>query len=148
MQEFVIAPAGARAALIALLVLVPVFALLALSLLGSRTSRFIVSPEGLRLRGDLYGRLIPAAQLNVASAARIDFARSPDLRPARRTLGTGLPGYAAGWFRLANGEKALLYLTDRTRAVYLPTNAGYSILISPTDPEGFLATLRTTIPAQ
>jgi hypothetical protein len=56
-------------------------------------------------------------------------------------MGTGLPGYRAGWFRLRNGEKALLYLTDANRAVYIPTTAGYGVLFSPVDPEAFLAAL-------
>ena len=60
-----------------------------------------------------------------------------------RRMGTGLPGYQAGWFRLRNGEKALLYLTDRARAVYIPTTAGYSLLLSPADPDGFLSQLRS-----
>jgi hypothetical protein len=58
-----------------------------------------------------------------------------------RTLGTGLPGYKAGWFRLGNGEKALVYLTDLERAVYVPTRAGYSLLLSPADPQAFLNAL-------
>jgi hypothetical protein len=56
-------------------------------------------------------------------------------------MGTGLPGYQAGWFRLRNGEKALVYLTDRRRAVYVPTTAGYDVLLSPEDPDGFLRAL-------
>ena len=59
-----------------------------------------------------------------------------------RRMGTGLPGYQAGWFRLRGGEKALLYLTDRSKAVYIPTTNDYSLLLSPADPDGFLETLR------
>lgn len=57
-------------------------------------------------------------------------------------MGTGLPGYQAGWFRLTNGERALLYLTDRRRAVYVPTTAGYSVLLSPAEPDAFVSALR------
>jgi hypothetical protein len=56
-------------------------------------------------------------------------------------MGTGLPGYQSGWFRLANGESALVYLTDRSKAVHIPTTLGYSLLLSPDDPDGFLAAL-------
>jgi hypothetical protein len=72
----------------------------------------------------------------------VDFATEPDLAPKWRTMGTGLPGYQAGWFRLKNGEKALLYLSDRSRAVYVPTTAGYSLLLSPADPDRFLSAVR------
>jgi hypothetical protein len=35
----------------------------------------------------------------------------------------------------------LVYLTDGRRAVYIPTERGYSLLLSPTDPDAFLAEL-------
>jgi Bacterial PH domain len=64
----------------------------------------------------------------------------------QRRVGTAMPGYLSGWFRLRDGEKALLYLTDRTRAVYVPTRSGYSVLLSVTEPERFLARLREIAP--
>src|SRR5216684_1893010 len=50
--------------------------------------------------------------------------------------------YAAGWFRLSNGQRALLYGTTWRRVLYVPTNAGYALLVSPEDPDGMLADLR------
>lgn len=43
---------------------------------------------------------------------------------------------------LANGESALLYLTDRRKAVHVPTALGYSLLNSPDDPDAFVSELR------
>ena len=117
-------------------------AMLATTIIASRSARFEVTSEGLRLRGDLYGRLIPRSQLRLGEARRVDLASERNLQPSWRTMGTGLPGYQAGWFRLRSGEKALLYLTDRSRAVYIPTTEGYSLLLSPMDPDGFLSRLR------
>ena len=54
--------------------------------------------------------LIPGIVLAVLYVATV--AVTAQLRPGLRTMGTGLPGYRAGWFRLRNGEKALLYLTE------------------------------------
>lgn len=146
MQVFAIAPSGTRPLLVlvpVVVVLVTVLAVVAFSLLGPHGARFEVSPDGLRLRGDWYGRFIGADRLIVDRARRVDLAHDADLQPRRRTFGTGLPGYQAGWFRLANGERALLYLTDRSKAVYVPTTEGYSLLLSPDDPDGFLAALGT-----
>jgi hypothetical protein len=53
-----------------------------------------------------------------------------------------MPGYSSGWFLLKDHSKGLLFLTDPSRTVYLPTTDGYSLLISPADPEGFLAALK------
>jgi hypothetical protein len=146
MHEFLIAPPTDRVMWFILLVpgliLFLVMGVLGAAVVGARSARFEVSPAGLRLRGDLYGRFIPAEQLHGASAARVNFAAEPELMPARRTMGTGLPGYRSGWFRLRNGETALLYLTDMSRAVYLPTTEGYSVLVSPAEPDQFLSALR------
>lgn len=145
-QSFSIAPTAGRAlwglGLIAGTALLLVVGVMVASVLGSRSARFEVSAAGLRLRGDLYGRVIPADQLLSAEARRVDFTVTPELEPRIRTLGTGLPGYRAGWFRLRNGDSALLYLTDRSRAVYIPTSAGYGVLVSPSDPDGFVAAVR------
>ena len=145
MNTFVIAPAASRYLWFVIpvgLLLAGVMLLLVASVRGSRNSTFEIQPGGLKLSGDLYGRFIPRAELRVDAARRVDLVRDSTLRPTSRRLGTGLPGYQAGWFRLRNGDKALLYLTDRTRAVYVPTTAGYSLLLSPADPDAFLARLR------
>ncbi len=101
-----------------------------------------VGPAGLRVRGTLYGRLVPAAALRAGAARRVDLAADPGLAPAARTNGLGLPGYGAGWFRLAGGGRALAFVTDRARLVHVPTAAGYALLLSVDDPDGLVAALR------
>lgn len=145
MNVFPIAPAESRYlwfAIPILLLLLGVMALVVATVRGSRASTFEVRKDALVLRGDLYGRGIPKDRLQIQLARRVDLVQEPGLRPKSRRIGTSLPGYQSGWFRLANGEKALLYLTDRSRAVYVPTTAGYSLLLSPADPDGFLVGLR------
>lgn len=105
---------------------------------SAQSSRVEVDASRVRLVGDLWGRSIPLSALDASNARIVDLSRTPELRPKARTLGTGLPGYAAGWFRLANGEKALAYLTDGSRVVYVPTTEGYALLLSVASPEAFL----------
>lgn len=114
----------------------------AYSLSAARTARFEVSSEGLRLRGDFYGRLIPARSLRLENARAVDLRNEPTLEPVLRTAGTAISGYRAGWFRLRDGERALLYVTDPTHVAYVPTSDGYSVLLSVADPAAFLASLR------
>jgi hypothetical protein len=150
-QVFQIAPGSVRALwIIAPVLVIPVLigaVVLVATLTGMKKARFEVSDAGLRLTGDLYGRTIPASDLRGGAAHRININETGDLQPVRRTLGTGLPGYRAGWFRLRNGEKALLYVTDATKVVYIPTRLDYSVLLSPEDPEGLLNAIRTLAPA-
>ncbi len=112
---------------------------------SAKHARFEITPAGLRLVGDVWGRRIPGDVLVVERARPVDLEREAPLRPVSRRLGTALPGFAAGWFRLANGEKALIYLTDRRRVAYVPTTAGYDVLLSVGDPERFVQVLRQTV---
>jgi hypothetical protein len=149
-ETFTIVPASSRSLWILLgilaVVLTTVLGLLVLSARGATASRFELSEEGLRLRGDLYGRLIPASALRGGAARIVDLRTERELAPQFRTMGTAVPGYRAGWFRLRNGAKALLYLTDGTRAVHVPTTAGYDVLLSPRAPERFVERLRAIAP--
>lgn len=133
-------------AVLLVLTLAVVGGALAYTLEGSRNASFEVSPAGLRLRGDFYGRLIPAAALRPEAARAVDLRTDPAFQPVTRTAGTAMPGYRAGWFRLRNGERALLYVTDPSRVAYVPTHSGYSVLLSVADPAALLASLRRNAP--
>jgi hypothetical protein len=150
MESFAIVPTTSRGLWIfvgvVLFILIAAGMLLIATARGARSSRFELSEDGLRLRGDLYGRLIPATDLRGSAARLVDLSRSLELQPRRRTAGTAFPGYRAGWFYLRTGEKALLYLTDTHHAVYIPTRRGYSVLLSPQQPERFLDRLRSIAP--
>ncbi len=150
-EVFHIVPATTRWTWVLLLVLpvvvlVGTIALIGLSMTGSMRARFELSPSGLRLQGDVYGRRIAASELRGGAARVVDLGQERRLRPRNKTIGTAVPGYRAGWFRLANGEKALLYLTDMRRAVYVPTRAGYSLLLSVDRPQEFVGRLREVAP--
>jgi hypothetical protein len=113
------------------------------TLYGSQHASIRLSPQGISFRGDIWGRkTIPLAQVRPRDARMVNLNTEADLMPVSRRMGTGLPGYASGWFRLRNGEKALIYLTDRRRVVYIPTDLGYSLMISAADPERLLSELR------
>jgi len=124
-----------------ILAILPLFGYMAYS---SRHTEFVVSPDGLDIRGTFYGRMIPASSLVVGEARAIDLTIERDFRPRWRTNGIGMPGYQAGWFRLRNRGKALLFVTDRRHVVYLPTRDGYSVFLSIRDPDAFLRVLKET----
>ena len=149
-ESFSIVPAGSRGiwAIVALVAVVFIIVLLLLfaTARGSSRSRFDLSDEGLRIHGDIYGQLIRRSSLKGGSARIVDLAVDTALAPKRRSMGTAVPGYRSGWFRLRNGREALVYLTDRSRAVFVPTSAGYDLLLSPQDPERFVERLRTLAP--
>jgi hypothetical protein len=144
-EVFPIVPASAKPIWflgVVLFFLGVVFAVLAYTAWSSRHSRVELSGGLLHLRGDLWARSIPIAALQPERGAVIDLTRSSDYEPRGRTFGTRLPGYASGWFRLRNGEKALAYLTRRESVLYLPTSEGYALLLSAERPQQLLESLR------
>ena len=68
----------------------------------------------------------------------LDLTKNKEFSPKWRTLATGLPGYSSGFFRLHNGEKTLVFLTQRNKVVYLPTTENYSLVLSLDEPEKFI----------
>ena len=152
METFPIVPGASRGLWIFVALIVVILGI-AMSFLfatarGATRSRFELSEAGLRLRGDLYGRMIPASALRGGASRIVDLTNTHELQPRWRTMGTAFPSYRAGWFKLRNGEKALLYLTDSHRAVYVPTTRGYSLLLSPEQPQRFVERLRTVAPQE
>lgn len=103
----------------------------------------VISSDTLQIRGDLFGRTLPRAVLQVQEAHEISLISDTTHMPTWRTWGTGAPGYLAGWFRLRNGEKALAFITDKTHVVYVPTTRGFSVLLSVSQPQAFLQALQT-----
>jgi hypothetical protein len=115
------------------------FILLAVSI---RKTRFEISGKGLRIRGDMWGRTFSWAELNVANARIVLLDAEPGLKPKWKTCGTALPGYASGWFRLYNKSKALVFLSDKKEAVYIPTRKDFCVLLSSEDNAGLLQALQ------
>ena len=83
MQVFELAPGGSGKVMwvVAIFLIVTMVGTLALLFSGARRPSFEVSPEGLRVRGNLYGRFIPASQLRIAEAQVVNLNATQDLRP-------------------------------------------------------------------
>lgn len=129
---------------------VPMLAALPIVAIGFATRRvvFEITPDALRIRGDLFGHRIPRASLRLDEAGPVNLAEGPDRLTLIRTFGAGLPGYLSGWCRALRHEgKFLVFLTERTRVVRIPTTEGYTLLLSPAAPELFLRALGTPAPA-
>ncbi len=97
-----------------------------------------VEDDSLHLHVPIYGRTIPLSSLDLDSAQVANLNESPELKPRWRTNGIGIPGYAVGWFKLRNGDKALAAVTSKQKVLYMKTTEGYSLLLSLEHPEKFL----------
>lgn len=143
-QVFELAPAGGKPFWILgiiVLFLLGMAALFVYFLFSARNTTVELTAQSLEIHGGLYGRSIPLRDLDLERARRVDLTQDRSLGLAGRTNGIGLPGYQAGWFRLRSGEKALVFVTDPRRALYVPTRAGYALLVSVKEPEALLRAL-------
>ena len=125
------------------LVLLAVIGLLIFIGYSSRHVTFTVSDQGLRIGPSLYGRFIPREKIMAEGVRVINLKTDQEYQPKWRTNGVGLPGYAEGWFKLKNKEKALLFITDRSCVVYIPTTGNYSVLLSVREAEDFAESVRS-----
>ena len=144
-QVFEIVPAsGSAMPFFALLLAIPVLLLAFFGFLwySMQHTSFEVSADGVKINGDLYGRTIPLNKLRLDKAKIYNMAEDRDHGLSWRTNGIGMPGYASGWFRLKNGEKALVFLTTRQRVLYVPTSDDYALVVSPKDTDALLQALR------
>jgi Bacterial PH domain len=143
-EVFPIASASASIGswLVILMFLTVPILLVAYFLCSPRIVRFEVSPDGLRIRGDLfYSRMIAANDLILARARVIDLKEDKEHQLAWRRNGTALPNYKAGWFSLKDGEKALVFIGGSSRVAYIPVRSGYSVMLSAAEPERLIAAL-------
>ena len=140
-KVFPITPASFGVLSIVGIVLIPLILIIGLIAYSARNMRFEVDSEGLRIKGAIYGKFIPKESIIIEDSRILNLNVERELKPILRTNGIGLPGYSEGWFKLANGEKALLFVTDRFNVVYMPTTEGYSVLLSTVYAEEFLESI-------
>ena len=122
--------------------LAPVGALLFYVAASSQHSFIEVNHDMLRVRRDLFGRRVATSTLDVTQARVVNLLESKPLQPKWRLFGTAVPGYLSGWFKLHNGSRALLFVTDQQHVVCVPWRDGRLLLASVAQPEQFLERLR------
>ena len=144
-QVFPIIPAHASVYLILVPILLVVLiggGVATYAAFSSRHVKFEVSSDGITIRGDMFGRFVPKDKMVLKSARAVDLSQETKLKPKWRAGGTGYPGYKSGWYRLADDSKALVFITDPSHVVYVPTVDGSSLMMSVANPEQFLAALK------
>jgi hypothetical protein len=102
----------------------------------------IVSPAGLEFKGPYYGQTFDKSKLKLSEARIVNLEEEKDLKPHKRMKGLGMAQLTYGWWKLHNGQKALVAISDMQHAVYIPTTEGFPVIVSPEDPNAFLSALR------
>jgi hypothetical protein len=82
------------------------------------------------------------SELDSDRACLVNLDTRKELRPKWKLWGAAMPGLSSGLFKLYNGDKSHLYITDRQKVVYIPTQSG-PVLLSLERPGDFLAALQS-----
>lgn len=113
-------------------------------LIQMHISKVSVSSDHLMAGGGLYKVRIPLAQVDVGGASIL--ATTERARLGWRLNAIGIPGYCQGWFSGPRNKKVFAVLTSRRNLVYVPTSAGFDLMLTPDDPESFIRALERAKP--
>ncbi|GAA3930364.1 PH domain-containing protein [Luteimonas lutimaris] len=102
--------------------------------------------DGLAITTSFYSRRLGWRELQLSQARIVDLGERTELKPVLKTNGASLPGFHSGWFRLRNLHRAFVATVGGTRLVYLPTTAGYDLLLQPRQPQAFVQRLAELAP--
>lgn len=103
--------------------------------------RVHVTPDSLTVGGGVYRLSVPLDRLE-PSRAGLRNPADPMHALGLRTNGIGMPGLALGWFNArGGGGRVFAAITNPDDVVVIPTDAGYTVMVSPQDPRAFLAAL-------
>jgi hypothetical protein len=97
-----------------------------------KNTTIIITDKSLTIKTLFYGKTIPLDRINAAGVRNFNLLEDREYNIKIRINGIRLSNYSAGWMRLNNGNKALVYLTDKTNVALFPTDE-YDILFSTDD---------------
>jgi len=88
-----------------------------------------------------YGRKIPVENVLIDESRTINLREEEQYDVSIRMNGISMPGIHSGWMRLKNGQKALVFLTDKEKVLLMQTK-DYPVLFSMENTEIFIDKLR------
>jgi hypothetical protein len=107
-----------------------------------RRHRLALTADGLDIVTTFYRQRVRLSDLRLDEARALDLDEHPELKPLLKTNGYSLPGFRSGWFRLRGFQRAFVALADGRRVLWIPTRAGYGLLLQPRQPQALLERLR------
>jgi Bacterial PH domain len=107
-----------------------------------------ISSTHLAIKGDMFGDSIALTSLNFNEMCLVDISGKVPQALKWKLWGTGLPGYYSGEYALRSGERALVFVSDKKRVVYIPRMGADSLLLSVDNPDLFMLALRSRVEIQ
>jgi hypothetical protein len=124
-----------------LVILIAVMGSMAGFLFAPKNTTIAIKGNDIVIRSFIYGRTIPVSSVLIDEMRMINVHENGEFAVSVRTNGAGLPNFTSGWVRLKNGEKALVFITDKENVLYMPTK-DFVVLFSMKRGAEFIQTLR------
>lgn len=105
--------------------------------------RLRLDARGLHLRHGLFRHTVAAADLDPSRWRRIDLDHEREARPLLRTMGTGLPRFRGGWYRLRDRRRAFVLLNRWAPAWIYEPATGPVVLVTPVRGQALVEAIRT-----
>lgn len=139
-MKYSMTPPSSASQISVLLILLLLLCLAAV-LFAARYCRLEINDGALNIKAALYSTKVDLADLNIEEI-RVTNLKEEGIKIFARTNGIGLPGLSVGWFS-GGGKKYKLYLTDRTKVLYIPTKLGYDLIFSTRNGEEIIRDIKT-----
>jgi hypothetical protein len=91
-----------------------------------------------------YGRKIPVEHILADEVRAINLNENKEYDISIRTNGIGLPNFHSGWMRLNNGQKALVFITNKDNVLLMPVK-DYVVLFSMDKIDEFVNGIKKTL---
>ncbi|MCL2185685.1 MAG: PH domain-containing protein [Treponema sp.] len=93
------------------------------------------------IKSFLYGRKIPIKDIQINETRTINLNQESDYNISFRTNGISLTNFHSGWMKLRNGQKALVFLTNKENVLFMPVK-DFIVLFSMEKVEEFIRKLK------
>jgi len=93
------------------------------------------------IKSFLYGRKIPIKDIQINETRIINLNQESDYNISFRTNGISLTNFHSGWMKLRNGQKALVFLTNKDSVLLMPVK-DFNVLFSMERGEEFIKKLK------
>jgi len=106
--------------------------------------RIVLHADALEVVSTFYRKRVAVNVLDLEQARVVDLDEHPELKPALKINGFGMPGFRSGHYRMKDRRKAFCLVSDASGVVYLPLADGSVVLISPERPRELLEALKSS----
>lgn len=107
---------------------------------GLTNSKLEVNDSALAFRTVFYSKTIDIDDIFLDKVRMLDGKDEKNI-PSFRTNGISFSGINWGWFKLKNGRRALVFVTDKEDSILIPTNLNFDVIISTSEPEKLINTI-------